>query len=94
MSEGSAYTDFTTCIIIPRHIRKRLGSCVGRRKRRSLKLSVSQGKEEHGTALNYHQLTEVNPPFFFFILSAPPCFVKSHSGPNRFSFVLRRLNLH
>lgn len=43
-TEGSAYTDFTTCIIMLHHIRKWLG-CAGERKRRSPKLSFSQGKE-------------------------------------------------
>lgn len=61
MSEGSAYTDFTTCIIIARHIRKRLGCERERKKRRSPRLSASEGEEDQRSALNYHHLTEVNP---------------------------------
>lgn len=51
------------------------GLCRGERKRRSPKLSVSQGKEDQRTALNYHQLTEVNLPFYLRHL-----FVKSYSS--------------
>lgn len=43
VSEGSAYTGFTACTIIPHRIRKRQGS-VEERKRRSPKRSVSQAK--------------------------------------------------
>jgi len=57
VSEGSAYTDFTTCIITADHIRKRLG-CERERKRRSPRLSVSDGMEDQRSALNYHHLTE------------------------------------
>lgn len=59
MSEGSAYTDFTVCIIILHHIRKQPG-WVKERKTRSPTLSVPQRKEGQRSALNYHQLTEIN----------------------------------
>lgn len=59
MSEGSAYTDFTACIIILHHIRKQPG-WVQERKTRSPTLSVPQRKEGQRSALNYHQLTEKN----------------------------------
>ena len=63
VSEGSAYAGFTMCIIIARHIRERLG-WERERKRRSQKLSVSDGKEEQRSALNYHLLTEGNLPSY------------------------------
>lgn len=59
MSEGSAYTDFTACIIILHHIRKKPG-WEKERKTRSPTLSVPQRKEGQRSALNYHQLTEIN----------------------------------
>lgn len=51
------------------------GLCEGERKRRSPTLSVSQGKEDQWTALNYHQLTEVHLPSYSWHL-----FVKSYSS--------------
>lgn len=72
MSEGSAYTDFTACIIILHHIRKQPG-WVQERKTRSPTLSVPQRKEGQRSALNYHQLTEIN-------LLVRHLLVKSSSG--------------
>lgn len=62
VSEGGAYTDFTTCIIIAHHIRERLW-WERERKRRSPRLSVSEEKEEQRSALNYHHLTENLPSY-------------------------------
>lgn len=72
MSEGSAYTDFTACIIILHHIRKQPG-WVQERKTRSPTLSVPQRKEGQRSALNYHQLTEINLPVRHLFVKSSSC---------------------